>query len=430
MFHMGWFLSYAPQEFGGRWSGGGNRMDWLDPRLYVDTARQLERAGFDYLMLEDGSFIADAHGGSMEHALRRGFTAPKHDPVQLVGLIGEATSNIGIITTITTTFYPPFLAARLLTTLDHLTGGRVGANLVTAHNDRTAQNYGLDKHLDHDLRYEMAGEWVETCQALWRTWEPDAVVDDHEAGVFIDHTKLHHANVEGRFYKSRGPLNTLPSPQRDPVLCQAGASPAGRAFGSRYADTIVAQAGDVEQMQAYRAEVRAQALAAGRDPDDVKVLFLANVVLADTDAEAQGKRTTREAVSEASIDASLAAMSFASGVDFTTFDLDAPVPEVETNAARGSLAAYLHGGEGKTLRELASQPVGGAVRFTGTVDSVAEQMGEVASVVGGDGFLIQAPATRRAVSEIADGLAPVLRRKGLIRDGYEFSTLRENLRAF
>jgi long-chain alkane monooxygenase len=429
MFHMGWFLSYAPQEFGGRWSGGG-RMDWLDPRLYVDAARMLERAGFDYVMLEDGSFISDAHGSSMEHSLRRGFTAPKHDPVQLVGLIGEATSNIGIITTMTTTFYPPFLAARLLSTLDHLTHGRVGANLVTAHNDRTAQNYGLDKHVDHDVRYQMAGEWVETVQALWNAWEPDAVVDDADAGVFIDHTKLHHANVEGQWFRSRGPLNTLPSPQRNPVLCQAGASPAGRAFGSRYADTIVAQASDIEQMQAYRAQVRSQALAAGRDPDDVKVLFLANIVLADTDAEAHDKRNAREAVSDASIDAALAAMSFASGIDFTKFDLDAPVPEVETNAAKGSLASYMYGGEGKTLRELASQPIGGAVRFTGTSESVAEQMGEIADVVGGDGFLVQAPATRRAVAEIADGLAPVLRRKGLIRDGYEFSTLRENLRAF
>jgi FMN-dependent oxidoreductase (nitrilotriacetate monooxygenase family) len=429
MFHLGWFLSYAPQEFGGRWSGTG-RMDWVDPGLYADAARMLERAGFDYLMLEDGSFIADAHGSSMEHSLRRGFTAPKHDPVQLVGLIGAATSRIGVISTITTTFYPPFLAARLLTTLDHLTHGRVGANLVTAHNDRTAQNFGLDKHLDHDLRYEMAGEWVETVQALWRTWDPDAVVDDAEAGVFVDHEKLHHANVEGRFYRTRGPLNTLPGPQRNPVLCQAGASPAGRAFGSRYADTIVAQAGDIEQMQAYRADVRSQALAAGRDPDDVKVLFLCNIVLADTDAEAREKRTAREVVTDASIDAALAAMSFASGVDFSKFDLDGPVPEVETNAARGSLAAYLHHGDGRTLREIASRPVGGSVAFTGTVESVAEQMGEVATVVGGDGFLVQAPATRRNLAEIADGLAPALRRRGLIRDGYEFATLRENLLAF
>ncbi len=177
MFHFGWFIGrgYSPHAWNQPWSGSIGS-DWMEADLYVDLARAMDRACFDYLMIEDGSFIADAFQGSPEWYLRHAYSVPKSDPVPLVPILGQATSHLGIIATITTAFYPPYLAARLGATLDHLTHGRVGLNLVTAHNDRSAQNYGLDRHYEHDMRYEMADEWMEIANRLWASWEPGAIV--------------------------------------------------------------------------------------------------------------------------------------------------------------------------------------------------------------------------------------------------------------
>ena len=223
--------------------------DWMEPDLYMDLARGLERACFDCMVIEDGSFIADVFQGSPEWYLRNASTVPKSDPLPLVPLLGYVTKRLGIVATITTSFYPPYIAARLGATLDHLTHGRVGLNIVTAHNDRSAQNFGLDRHYEHDLRYEMADEWMEVVNRLWMSWEPDAIVADPETGVFADHTKIHPIDFAGRYYKSRGPLNTVPGPQRRPVICQAGGSPAGRAFAARHADIIIAKERSISRGQ-------------------------------------------------------------------------------------------------------------------------------------------------------------------------------------
>ncbi|MCF7550462.1 NtaA/DmoA family FMN-dependent monooxygenase [Pseudonocardia sp. WMMC193] len=429
MFHMGWFLSYAVQAWRAPFSGRAET-DWKDPGLYVDAARALERAGFDYMMFEDGSFIPDAFGGSAKWSLANAMTAPKHDPLALVATVGAATSRIGLIATITTTFYPPFLAARLLTTLDHLTEGRCGLNLVTSHNVRTAQNYGLDEQIEHDRRYAIADEWMDAVSALWDCWDDDALVMDHETGVFADHTKVRHADFAGEYFRTRGPLNVPPGPQRRPVVCQAGGSPAGREFGARHADTIIAQAYSVADMKAYRADIDARAAAAGRDPKDVKVLFLATFTFGDSEERAREKARAKEAAAAAAIEPKLASLSFASGIDFGAFPLDEPLPEIRTNAAQSVTALHLRGTEGMTLREIAARRMTGAVEFTGTPDGVAAQMGEAMAEAGGDGFLVQAPITRRIVAEVADGLAPALRRRGLVRDGYAHPTFRENLLAF
>ena len=179
-------------------------------------------------------------------------TVPKSDPVPLVPFLAYFTKRLGIVPTVTTSFYPPYLAARLGATLDHLTHGRVGLNIVTAHNDRAAQNFGLDRHYEHDLRYEMADEWMEVANRLWASWEPGAVVADPETGVFADHTKVHPINFEGRFYKCRGPLNTAPGPQGRPVICQAGGSPAGIAFAAKHADSVIAKVRGVAAAKSFR----------------------------------------------------------------------------------------------------------------------------------------------------------------------------------
>jgi FMN-dependent oxidoreductase (nitrilotriacetate monooxygenase family) len=427
MFHMGWFLSFNAAAWRSQWSGR-IATEFSHPELYIDMAQALERAGFDYMMLEDGSFIPDVYEGSMRQSLASG-SLPKHDPMALIPLIGRATSRIGVVATTTTTFYPPFLAARLMQTLDHLTNGRIGLNLVTSHNIRTAQNYGLDEQIEHDTRYAMADEWVACVKALWDTWEPNAVVMNDDGGVFVDHTKVHHANFSGRWYSSRGPLNCLPGPQGHPVICQAGGSSAGRAFGARNADTIVASVSSVPAMKKYREEVDALMLEAGRKPSDCKVLFVISPVLGETQAEAEAKRERLQGTEAARIERGLITLSFTTGVDFSKFDLDGPIPELMVNGARSTTERILNRPGAITLRDALAGPPP-IVDIVGTPDAVAATMGEYMEEVGGDGYLISGTVNRRYIAEIADGLSPALRRRGLIRDGYSHEHLRDNLMAF
>ena len=336
----------------------------MKPDLYMDLARGLERACFDCLILEDGSFIADAFQDSPEWYLRNAFSVPKSDPMPLVPLLGYVTKRIGIVATITTSFYPPYLAARLGATLDHLTHGRVGLNVVTAHNDRSAQNFGLDRHYEHDLRYEMADEWMEICDRLWHSWEPGAIVADPETGVFADHTKIHPIHFEGRFYQSRGPLNTAPGPQRRPVICQAGGSPAGRAFAAKHADLIIAKVRQVAAAKAIpEGHLRPDAESTGRVPSDCKVMYCASVIIGDTMEEAREKQARMTAGLADRMDVKLAAMSYLSGIDCSKFDLDAPLPKLTINASRASFEAHLSGDGTRTLREMLLDPGSGGHRF-------------------------------------------------------------------
>jgi FMN-dependent oxidoreductase (nitrilotriacetate monooxygenase family) len=348
----------------------------------------------------------------------------------LVPLIGHVTKHLGIVATMTTAFYPPYLAARLAATLDHITRGRFGANLVTAHNDRAAQNFGLERHHEHDLRYEMADEWFCVVDKLWNSWEPGAIVADREAGTYTDPAKVHPIDFAGKYYKSRGPLNMPPGPQRRPVICQAGGSPAGRTFAARHADTIVARNRGIDAARAFRADISERMRAFGRAPTDCKVMHGTTIVLADTIAEARERQRRHDEAVAADLETRLAAFSFFAAQDFSRFDLDAPLPEVKTNASRTMIESYTAGSAGKTLREILSDPASGQIDFVGTPDSVAAEMGEAMATIGGDGFMITEPLTRRNISDIADGLAPALKRRGLIRDGYGAKLFRDNLLAF
>ncbi|WP_428492067.1 NtaA/DmoA family FMN-dependent monooxygenase [Rhodopila sp.] len=431
MFHLGWFVGkgYSVHEWNKPWSGTIGQ-DWMEPDLYLDLARALERACFDYMLIEDGSFVADAYKGSAEYYLRNAYAVPKSDPLPLVPLLGHVTKRLGIVATVATSFYPPFLAARLGATLDHLTHGRVGLNIVTAHNDRAAQNFGLDRHYEHDLRYEMADEWMEVVNRLWASWEPDAIVADPQTGVFADHSKVHPIHFEGRYYKSRGPLNTAPGPQGRPVICQAGGSPAGIAFAARHADSVIAKVRGAAAAKSFRQRLSAQMQPLGRKPSDCKVLFATSVVLGDTMDDARDKRARMTAALADSMETRLAGMSYLSMVDFSKYDLDAPLPTITTNASRASFEAYLSGDGGKTLRDMLLDPSGGGLDFVGTPDSIAAEMGEIMQDVGGDGILIQDPLTRKTVAEITDGLVPALKRRSLVRKAYQHERFRDNLLAF
>ena len=430
MFHMGWFLTTGFGVYGWNdpWSGNV-RADVGSPQLYIDTATALERAGFDYMMFEDSSVLPNIYQGSFESSVSAG-QAIRFDPMPLMPLVAQATKHIGLIATCATTFYPPFLAARLYRTLDHLTQGRIGANLVTASPHQAAQNYGLESHVPHDERYLMADEWMQAVDALWSSWEPGALQMDEATGVFADHTKIHTADFEGTYYKTRGPLNQPPGPQGRPVICQAGGSTAGKTFGARHADTIVAAPVGVEAMKAYRDDVSQLAIEAGRKPDDVKVLYLVSPILGATDEEALEKKDRMRAAQAANIDGILAGMSYFTSMDFSKFDLDGPMPDLSKNNGHQSTMQDM-AKSGPTLREIATNHrVIESVELVGSPATVAAQMEEAMAHAGGDGFLIASQVTRKNVTEIADGLAPELRKRGLIRNGYTYAGFRDNLLEF
>jgi FMN-dependent oxidoreductase (nitrilotriacetate monooxygenase family) len=432
-FHLGWFMNFTPDEWREPFGQGG--LPW-DGEFYIEMARTLERACFDYIMIEDKLMVPETFGGSTELSLKHAMMVPKHDPAPLAVAMGMATSRLGVVATLSTLAYPPFLLARLCSTIDSLTGGRFGWNIVTSAEDLAAQNFGLERLPPRDLRYAMADEYMEVVNKLFASWERDAVVLDREAGVYVDHSRVRPINHKGEFFSVRGPLNTVPSPQHRPVYVQAGGSPRGRDFAARHADSIISVASGVESMKAFRDDIRARAAGAGRDPDSIKVLFCVTPVLGETTDEAQEKQ--RRMVSAPHfINDILGSISAITEIDFAQFDLDRPLPGyLKTNGEQGSLDKFQQWGSGKTLRELVVGGAGGlvsSVELVGTPDEVADRMGTVMAEVGGDGFLITTPVlrvSRRTIIEIADGLVPALQRRGLVRTAYGHETLRDNLLEF
>ena len=432
-FHLGWFLQGSSvQAWGEPWTGAIGR-DWRVPDLFVEMTRALERACFDYVLIEDSSYVGESFGGSRDVYLRSALSVPRQDPSVLASILTQATSHIGIVPTFATFAYPPYLLARLIATLDQVSAGRIGWNMVTGSSDVAARNFGLDGLPEHDLRYDMADEYMQVVNGLWDSWEPGAMVADAETGIFADPAKVHSVDFEGRFYKSHGPLNSGPCVQGRPVIAQAGGSPRGRRFAAGHADTIVAGSKGVDAMRAYRDDVRRLAAASGRNPDSVKLLFLIAPIIGESEAEAQLKKASRAEWAVRRLDQRMAHFSKITNIDFAKLDLDAPVGELTTNGHQASLNEFLKKAAGKTLRQAMGdyESTVGSVELVGTPDSVADQMGEVMAAVGGDGFLFSLPnVSRRVVAEVADGLIPALQRRGLTRQTYEHTHFRDNLLAF
>jgi FMN-dependent oxidoreductase (nitrilotriacetate monooxygenase family) len=364
----------------------------------------------------------------MDFYLARALRAPKNDPLPLVPLLAQATTHLGIVPTISTSFYPPFLLARLIATLDLMSKGRVGCNFVTSTSERAAQNFGLEAHLEHDLRYEMAEEFVDLVIRLWESWEPDAIVQDRTSGVFVDHRKVHTIDFKGRFFASRGPLNTARPAQGRPVLVQAGGSPQGRAFAARHMDSVIVAVSTIAEMKEFRGDMRRRLVAEGRDPGSCKILYVVAPTLGETNEEARARSDRRQAQREQSPAVTLAMMGSLTDIDFSTFDLDTPIGELTTNGQQGTLKRFL--AQGRTLREIAANYRYGYEDLVGTPEHVAGAMAEVMQEVGGDGFVFTGPLTRRYVAEITDGVVPILQRRGLARTAYAHRHFRDNLFAY
>ena len=434
-FHLGWFTNFTSGSWKGPFDGDGN--PW-NGRFFVDFAQMLERACFDFIMFEDKLAIPETYGGTSEVYLAQaqGF-APKGDPAPLVSMLAGATSRIGLVATLSTLSYHPYTLARMASTIDSLSEGRFGWNIVTSAEDAAARNMGLTELPPRELRYEIANEFVDLAIALWRSWEPGAVVQDRNRGVYADFTKVKQIDFVGKHFRSRGPLNTIPSPQVVPALVQAGASPKGRDFAAKYADAVVGAANGVAGMKSFRDDIRRRAEGFGRDPDTIKILFLVSMDLGETEQEARARYARRLAEPDF-VERSLAAISALTDIDFKQFDPDKPLPDtLSTNGEASALDFFRYGaGAGKTLREIVIDTGGGlssSMELIGTPEQVADRMEEAMADIGGDGFLIvmsgQA-ASRRSIVEVCEGVVPILQRRGLVRSAYDHVLLRDNLLEF
>lgn len=429
--HFGWFLGAGFGVQGWGEPGYGVGYDWKRPEIYQQAAGHFERNGLELFVIEDGVTVPDTFEASARVTLASAQFAPKHDPLPFVPLLLSATERIGIVPTISASFYEPFTAARLVATLSHFAPGRVGINLVTSGSDLAAQNYGLDKQVEHDRRYDRADEWVDVVRALWSSWETDAVREDRDAGVFADHRKVHPIDHIGEFFRVRGPLNAVP-PIEQPLFVQAGSSPRGRAFAGRNADVVLAFAAEADRSRVFRENVRRAAVEAGRSADAVKVLFVVAPTITANARETQSVLDARRELTRAVIERQLQGISYLTGIDFARFDLDEPLPALTTNSNRGTLDDFLSSaGEGATLREiLAARHQGGRRALVGTAGEVADRLEEFAEQTSADGYLLTGHVHPASVHRVLDPLVPELRRRGLIRSELGTKGARANLFEF
>jgi FMN-dependent oxidoreductase (nitrilotriacetate monooxygenase family) len=408
---------------------------WRYPGAYPDAnfnlghllrfAQTLERGKFDAFFMADHLAVLNMP----VEALKRSHTVTSFDPLTLLPAIAVSTKNLGLIATASTTFEQPYLIARRFASLDHLSGGRAGWNVVTTSNPDAALNFGLEEHMEHDERYRRAREFFDVVTGLWDSWADDAFVRDVESGIFFDPEKLHVLNHKGPYLSVRGPLNIARPVQGWPVIVQAGASDAGRQLAAETAEVVFAAGSRLADDQAFYADVKARAEKAGRDPELIKILPGAFVVVGESDAEARDKRAKLDSLVH--YESALASLSIALGHDAAMFDPDGPLPNIpESNASKSSRdrVVALAKRENLTVRQLA-QRLGGysGLAFVGTPKTIADQMEQWFVGRGCDGFNVMFPFLPEGLDAFVHKVVPDLQRRGLFRTEYEGPTLRDNL---
>ena len=399
--------------------------DFAKPQFWQHIARTLERGKFDLLFLSDSNNLHDNYANSPDAAIRYAAQFPRHDPMPLVPVCSAVTQHLGIGVTVSTAYSHPFALARHFATLDHLSGGRVGWNIVASGGRAEAENFGREKVMDHDERYEYADEFVELCCKLWRSWEPDAVVMDRETGQYADASKVHRVEHVGKYFQCRGPLNVIPSPQGRPLLIQAGASPRGLRFAVKHAEIQFAVRGSPEGMKRYRRGLNEALREQERSPADMKVLWGLNVIVDETKAGAKAKQDALQTVMHD--EAALALMSGHFNCDLSRLPADEPIRKVETDGIQGMIDMVMQDfGEDVTLLEAARRyGTGvGVMSVVGTPTVVADRLEELYDIGEGDGFMLMTQSLPGSVSDLVDLLVPELQRRGRFRTKYEGQTLR------
>jgi len=387
--------------------------------------RKLEAGKFDAFFMADHLAVLNMP----INALKRSHTVTSFEPFTLLSALAGATEHIGLIATGSTTFDAPYHVARRFASLDHISGGRAGWNIVTTSNPDAALNFGLDEHMDHAERYRRAREFFDVVTGLWDSFADDAFPRDVEQGLYFDPARMHTLDHKGEYLKVRGPLNIARPIQGWPVIVQAGASDDGRQLAAETAEAVFTGGGSLPDGQKLYADIKGRMEKVGRDPEHLKILPGAFVVVGDSVDEAKEKRALLD--SRVHYDSAIASLSVILGTDASGFDPDGPLPEIpESNASKSGRqrAIELAKREKLTVRQLA-QRLGGysGLAIVGTPATIADEMQEWLTTEASDGFTIMFPYLPGGLDDFVERVVPELQRRGLFRREYEGKTLRENL---
>lgn len=427
MMHLGLFIA----------AEGHHVAAWRDPatqsgasqdiRHYVALARAGERGRFDFLFTADTNAIF--YGDDLEQ-LRRTTAALRLEPLTLLSALAMVTDHIGLICTATTTYLDPFHVARLFASLDQISGGRAGWNLVTSSAPAEALNFSHDAHPPYEERYERAAEFAQVVMGLWDSWEDGAIVEDRETGVYFDPARLHRLNHKGEYFSVRGPLTISRSPQGRPVIVEAGQSELGRELAAETAEVVFTVQQDFDEARAFHADIKQRAGKFGRAPDEIKIMPGLLPVVGATKRAAEERLDRIQDLIHPEL--GLARLSNILGTDLSPYPVDGPLPEIppaEEQQGRQQVVIDLARRENLTIRELYQRVTGVRAHrvLCGTADEIADSMEQWHRDGAADGFNIMALTHPEGIDDFVDHVIPILQRRGLFRREYESTTLRGNL---
>ncbi|CAI3786506.1 Dimethyl-sulfide monooxygenase [Pseudomonas sp. MM227] len=409
---------------------------WTHPRdtssqyktleYWTDLAQLLERGLFDGLFIADIVGVYDIYQDSVDVTLKESIQLPVNDPLLLVSAMAAVTRHLGFGLTANLTYEAPYLFARRLSTLDHLTRGRVGWNIVTGYLDSAAKAMGLTHQVEHDRRYDQADEYLQVLYKLWEgSWEDDAVIEDRERRIYAQPEKVHKVEHEGEFYRVQGYHLCEPSPQRTPLLFQAGSSARGLQFAGQHAECVFISGQNKQATRAQVDKVRDAARAAGRDPQAVKVFMGITVIVAATQAQARAKHD--EYRSYASAEAGVAHFAASTAIDFARYELDEPIQYVKGNAIE-SATKTLQNNDWTRRKLLDQHALGGRyITLVGDPEQVADDLEAWIAETGLDGFNLTRTVTPESYADFIDLVIPVLQARGSYKTAYAQGTLREKV---
>ncbi len=419
--HMGVFvLGTGNHQAGWRYEGAAT--SHVELPVMQEIARIAERGKFDLLFISDSAVMDPTDHPSF---------LCRFEPTTLITALSACTSHIGLGATVSTSFWEPFNVARVFSSIDHLSGGRAAWNVVTSSNAKAALNYSRDEHMEHELRYARAQEFVDVVTGLWDCWEDGAIVADKETGQYVDADKVRPLNHKGRFFQVRGPINMARCPQGHPVIIQAGGSPSGLELAARTADVVFSVVQELEPAKAAYADLKGRMAKYGRKPDEIAVLPGVMPVIGETDAEARAKLAKLQSWINPTNAITLVASRI--GYDVTGHDLDGPVPPPPPAAREGGTTFHkvlyeMAKREGMTLRDLYNLTAAARGHWVicGTPTKIADILEEWFVEKAADGFNILPAYFPGAFAEFVDLVVPELQRRGLFREEYAGTTLREH----
>jgi FMN-dependent oxidoreductase (nitrilotriacetate monooxygenase family) len=431
IFLSAFHLASPNHSWPGLWRHPRDRsLDYTSLGYWTDLARLLERGKFDTLFLADSLGVHDIYGGSPDSALRHGVQVPKHEPTVLVSAMAAVTEHLGFGVTANVSFEPPYLHARRFSTLDHLTNGRVGWNVVTGHQESGAKALGHGGLREHDERYDVADEYMDVVYKLWEgSWDDDAIRHDRHSGTLVDPSRVRPIRHVGKYFTVDGIHLSEPSPQRTPLIFQAGSSGRGRDFAGRHAETIFISGSGKAHVRDTVADLRARAKAEGRDPGDLRIIASATVIAGATRAEAV--EAFEDSLEHVSRDGMLTLLSGWTGIDFSTYSPDDPLRDIQTNAIQSTLKALVaqdpeRDWRVKDLVQFA-RTGGRGIFIVGSGAEVAEQLIGWVDDTGLDGFNLIRVVVPETIEGIVDHVVPELQARGRYKLDYAPGTLREKV---